>query len=174
MTDLSAFTSDEWLAALHAATADKTNLSHPIGHVRGQSPDGRWGLDVWVCSRFLRIIRRERVARDAALGNTLENLKYGWWPKTARSTGGRDGIFAITRDFAPRNEMMRKCFEKGLDSSAGTLSLEAAGMPKASATAVRVVSHAMRVLAFVAPSSAAGCFVCYRVLLWGIDRNDRS
>jgi hypothetical protein len=149
-------------------------VSTKLGQVHGVHSDGAWTLDIWISTHFLRVIQRQRLTRNAALGRTLKNLKYGWSPRAARSVGGRDGIFAVTRDYEPRNQMMHKCFDRGLDSQAGVEACAAAGISSKEASAVRIVSHAMRILAFIAPHPSIKDCAAHRLLLWDVDRDTNA
>ncbi|MDB5035804.1 MAG: hypothetical protein JWQ98_3045 [Chlorobi bacterium] len=109
--------------------------------------DGR-ALHLALTERFMRRTRKGRVWKSGPLLTALKNAAYGFDEDRARSTGGSDGIFLLDRSFTPRNEMMRKIFDRYLDKP-GSGATDVAEHLKASPDdllAVRLVSHHMRLL----------------------------
>lgn len=109
--------------------------------------DGR-RLHVGVTERLRRAARRGRVWKSAAFLTALKNAAYGFDEAKARSLGGADGIFLLDRSFSPRNEMMRRLFDRFLDRSGGDAEAlaRALGADVAQLLPVRLVSHHMRLL----------------------------
>jgi hypothetical protein len=109
--------------------------------------DGRH-LEVYLTQRFFHQCRRGRVWKSKAFLTAFKNLAYGFDERLARSAGGRDGIFLLDRSYLPRNEMMRKIFDRYLDKP-GSGAEEVARLLSTTTDAlyaVRVVSHHMRLL----------------------------
>ena len=105
-------------------------------------------LHLGVTERLRRIAKRGRVWKSSAFLTALKNAEYGFDETHARSSGGSDGIFLIDRSFSPRNEMMRKIFDKFLDKADAEVA-EIARQLKTNAEnfrAVRLVSHHLRLL----------------------------
>ena len=91
------------------------------------------GASVWLSKPFLTAIK---------------NAEYGFDPERQRSGSGRDGIYLLDRDFRPRNEMMRKLFDRYLerpDSGADAVARQL-GAQVQDLQAARLVSHHMRLL----------------------------
>jgi len=85
------------------------------------------------------------------------HAEYGFDPTHARSSGDHDGIYILTRDHVPQNEMMRRIFDRFLDRPDS----EARGIAAALHTsvdgliAVRLVSHHLRLLGVLKRSADA-------------------
>ncbi|HER43873.1 MAG TPA: hypothetical protein ENO08_05385 [Candidatus Eisenbacteria bacterium] len=78
----------------------------------------------------------------------LKNVEYGFESTRPRSRGGTDGIFLIDRTHKPKNEMMRKLFDRFIDKPAAE-ALEISehfGIELGEFMPVRVVSHDLRLL----------------------------
>lgn len=111
--------------------------------VRDEKP-----LTLALTERFRRRCKKGRVWKSKVMLTAVKNAQYGFDPQHARSAGGYDGIFLLTRDHKPANEMMRKMFDKFIDkpgSEAGAIA-EALGVPLPKLTPARLVSHHMRLL----------------------------
>jgi hypothetical protein len=105
-------------------------------------------LHLGITERLRRNAKRGRVWKSSAFLTALKNAEYGFDETHARTLGGSDGIFLLDRNFTPRNEMMRKIFDKFLDKADDEVS-EIARRLNASAEnfrAVRLVSHHLRLL----------------------------
>ena len=147
------------LKALLTATEPELARS-PFVVVQTFERDGR-RLHVGVTERLRRLARRGRVWKTPAFLTALKNAAYGFDEAKARSLGGSDGIFLLDRSFTPKNEMMRKLFDRYLDrrgSSAEALA-NALDAPLARLLPVRVVSHHMRLLGVLNRSEASDTLV---------------
>jgi hypothetical protein len=101
-----------------------------------------------VTERLCRRCQKGRVWKSKAMLTAIKNAEYGFDPQLARSPGGRDGIFLVTRDYQPPNEMMRKLFGQYLDKpdSGAQVVAEALQVSLSSLVPVRLVSHHLRLL----------------------------
>jgi len=99
-------------------------------------------------ARLERACRRARVWLSRSFLSACKNVAHGFDPHTAMSPGGRDGIFLLTRDHRPANEMMRKVFDRFLDRDDGQAESIAKALNTEVSTLlpVRLVSHHMRLL----------------------------
>jgi hypothetical protein len=122
--------------------------------------DGR-AIHVGVTERLRRLARRGRVWKSPAFLTALKNAAYGFDEARARSLGGADGIFLLDRSFSPRNEMMKKLFDRYLDRpDSGALELaRTLGVELARLLPVRLVSHHMRLLGVLHRGEAADTLV---------------
>ncbi|MCP4130903.1 MAG: hypothetical protein GY754_07960 [bacterium] len=105
-------------------------------------------LHVALTNRLKKACKRGRVWKSKEFLTALKNAEYGFDENHARSPGGSDGIFFLTRDYEPKNEMMKKMFDRFLDkprSEAETIAGEL-GAHMSSLLPVRLVSHHMRLL----------------------------
>lgn len=105
-------------------------------------------LILGITERLRRRCRKGRVWKSREMLAAIKNAGYGFDPDHACSSGGRDGIFVLTRTHQPRNKMMRKIFNQFIDkpdSEAGAIA-RALGVPLPSLQPVRLVSHHMRLL----------------------------
>lgn len=109
--------------------------------------DGR-KISVAITARFQRKCKKGRVWKTKAMLTAFKNAEYGFDPQKPNSAGGEDGIFLLSRDFRPRNEMMKKIFDQFLDKpESGAAELAGAlGVPLAELKPVRLVSHHLRLL----------------------------
>ena len=109
--------------------------------------DGR-RLDVAITDRLRRACRKARVWNSPALLTAFKNAGYGFDEARARSPGGSDGIFVITREHRPPNAMMKKLFDRYLDRpGSGAQELAAdLGTTAERLIPVRLVSHHLRLL----------------------------
>lgn len=118
-------------------------------------------LHLCLTERLRKHARKEGVWRSREMLVTLKNAAYGFDPARARSVSGRDGIFLLDRTFRPVNEMMRKLFDRFLDSSATNAAQIAAGLGVSvpELLPVRLVSHHMRLLGVLAQMADADWLV---------------
>lgn len=136
---------DALKARLAAIEADLATAAFVVVHTFER--DGR-RLRVCVTERLRRAARRGRVWKGPAFLTALKNAAYGLDEAKARSLGGADGVFLLDRTFTPKNEMMRKLFDRYLDRpGSGAEALAGAlGVSPRELLPVRVVSHHMRLL----------------------------
>jgi len=111
-------------------------------------------LSLCITQRLRQRCTKGRVWKGKAMLSAIKNGEYGFDPHHAHSPGGYDGIFVLTRDHKPRNEMMRKLFDQFLDkrSSGADELAEALQAPLADLKPVRLVSHHMRLLGLLLES----------------------
>jgi len=105
-------------------------------------------LNVALTNRLKKSCKRGRVWKSKAFLTTFKNAEYGFDKNHAKSQGGSDGIFLLTRDYQPKNEMMKKIFDRFLDkpnSEAEAIANEL-NINMTSLLPVRLVSHHMRLL----------------------------
>ena len=136
---------DEAKDAITAAEGDLPNQPFVIAHTF--SRDGR-DLHVGVTARLKRIANKGLVWNSKHFLTAFKNAAYGYDDSQAISAGGYDGIFRLTRDHRPANEMMKKIFDRFLDKSdSGAQEIaNAVGVPLDSFMPVRLVSHHLRLL----------------------------
>jgi hypothetical protein len=105
-------------------------------------------LHLALTERLRRETKRGRVWKAPPFLTALKNAAYGFDGAKARSLGGADGVFLLDRAFTPKNEMMRKLFDRYLDRpEGGARELAAAlGVGLERLLPVRVVSHHLRLL----------------------------
>lgn len=111
-------------------------------------------LRLAITDRLQRCCKKGRVWKSKAMLTAIKNVEYGFDARDARSPGGRDGIFVLTRDHEPKNAMMRKMFDQFLDradSEAAAIAGEL-GVGLCAVTPVRLVSHHMRLLGLLVAS----------------------
>lgn len=130
------------LAVIEPALADA-----PFVVVHTHERDGRI-LRVGVTDRLRRLARRGRVWKSPGFLTALKNAAYGFDEARSRSLGGADGLFLLDRGFSPKNEMMRKLFDRYLDrpGSGAQVLAQALGVSLDRLLPVRLVSHHMRLL----------------------------
>lgn len=105
-------------------------------------------LELCLSNRFYRKCKKGRVWTSKEMLTALKNAEYGFRRDHAKSHGGSDGIFLLTREHRPKNEMMRKIFDQfldkpgsGVEEVANELSVSVEEL-----VPVRLVSHHMRLL----------------------------
>ena len=98
---------------------------------------------------FLRAIKKLRLESGPHLWKALQNLRYGYDPCKANSPGGKDGIFNVNPNYTPKNEMIRKLYDRFYFKSAGREQLRRYFADIDSIQGVRVVSHHLRILGFI-------------------------
>lgn len=105
-------------------------------------------LRLALTDRLRKACRRGRVWKSKAFLTAIKNAQYGFDESHAHSPGGSDGIFVLTRDHRPKNEMMRKVFDRFLDRpDSGVQEIaEALRCDPNSLIPVRLVSHHLRLL----------------------------
>lgn len=105
-------------------------------------------LHLALTERLKKKTRRGRLWKSAHFLTALKNAEYGFDENHTRSLGGADGIFLLDRTFTPKNAMMRKIYEQYLDKPDSGCQTVAArlGLPVGQLTAVRLVSHHLRLL----------------------------
>lgn len=121
--------------------------SSPFAVVRTFERNGR-PLHLGLTLRLKERCRRVRVWLSRPFLSTLKNASYGFDSDRPRSSGGVDGIYRVDRDHRPSNAMMDKLFARYLDrEDSGVREVAGAlGASVATLTAVRLVSHHMRLL----------------------------
>jgi hypothetical protein len=109
--------------------------------------DGR-KLCLALTERLKKSCRRGRVWKSKAFLTAIKNAQYGFDESHAHSPGGSDGIFVLTRDHRPQNQMMKKVFDRFLDRpDSGIQKIADALHCKPEALIpVRLVSHHLRLL----------------------------
>lgn len=124
-----------------------------VEFARFATPHGE--LRVYLTSRLRRRARKARVWRSRGFVATLKNAAYGFSASTPRSRGGSDGVFLLDRTFKPANSMMRRVFDQFLDKSDPLLATleDDFDASREDWVPVRLVSHHMRVLGVLLPSS---------------------
>jgi hypothetical protein len=121
--------------------------AQPFVEFKSYERNGRT-LHVALTDRLCRIARKNRVWKSKELLSALKNAHYGFDSDHQKSSGGRDGIFLVDREFRPANEMMRKLFDQYLDkpNSGAQEVAQALGTTVDRVYPVRLVSHHMRLL----------------------------
>ena len=119
----------------------------PFVVVKTFQRDGR-KIHVALTDKLRRSCKRGRVWKSRGFLTALKNAQYGYDATRGRSVGGVDGIFLLTREYRPRNAMMKKIFDRFLDkrNSGAAEIADALGSPVDSLVPVRLVSHHMRLL----------------------------
>jgi len=105
-------------------------------------------LHVALTDRLRRRAKKGRVWKTPEFLTALKNAEYGFDSSRARSRGGADGVFLLDRSFSPRNEMMRKIFDRYLDKGGSGVDAVAKALETNGSdfVAVRLVSHHLRLL----------------------------
>jgi hypothetical protein len=114
--------------------------------------DGRQ-LEVAITDQLRRSCRKGKVWKTPAMLTAFKNARYGFDESHARSPGGSDGIFILTRDHQPANPMMKKIFTRFLDrpgSGAAEIAAQL-GVAVEQLIPVRLVSHHLRLLGVLLP-----------------------
>lgn len=109
--------------------------------------DGR-RLDVCITDSLRRSCRKGHAWLTKPFLTAFKNAEYGYDERRARSPGGADGMFEITRNHKPTNNMMKKLFDRYLDrpNSGVTEVVDQLGTAVDRLIPVRLVSHHMRLL----------------------------
>ncbi len=126
-----------------------------------QTPHGP--LRLVVTERLRKKCKKEGVWKAPAMLTALKNASYGFDATAPRSRGGSDGIFSLDRSFKPANAMMAKMYARFLDKPDPLVAqLQTAfDAPAPTWTAVRLVSHHMRLLGVLFQSQG----ICVLVLV---------
>lgn len=105
-------------------------------------------LTVILTQRFYLKTKKARIWLSNQFLTALKNYKYGYDETNARSTSGRDGIFLVDRDFKPKNEMIKKIYDRFLDKgdNKADMIVKYLGVSKSDLYGVRIVSHHLRLL----------------------------
>ncbi len=129
------------------AMAEPELAKRPFVVVNTAERDGR-KIHVALTDKLRRSCKRGRVWKSRGFLAALKNAQYGYEGTRARSAGGVDGIFLLSREYRPRNAMMRKIFDRFLDKhgSGAAEIADALGSSVDSLVPVRLVSHHMRLL----------------------------
>jgi hypothetical protein len=141
----SAMDLDEARTRLTAVEGDLS--AHAFLEVARFSTNDR-GLRLAVTERLRKAAKKARVWKSPAFLTAIKNAAHGFDEKRARSVGGADGIYLVDRTFRPKNEMMRKLFDRFLDRPDSGANAIAAALDTDIATLVpvRLVSHHLRLL----------------------------
>ena len=105
-------------------------------------------LTVALTERLRRLARKGGVWKAKGFLTAVKNIYYGLDDRRLMSRGGRDGIFLLGRTFQPKNDMMRKIFDRYLDKkgSGAEAVAKTLGASVHDLIGVRVVSHHLRLL----------------------------
>jgi hypothetical protein len=117
-------------------------LVHSISERNGRT------LQLAITDRLRRAAKKGRVWRSKEFFTALKNASYDFDPHHARSRGGSDGLFLLDRSFRPKNEMMKKIFDRYLDrADSGVAEVaQALGASVEQLAGARLVSHHLRLL----------------------------
>lgn len=74
-------------------------------------------LHLAMTDRLRKACRKGRVWKSNDFLTAFKNGERGFDPLHAHSPGGADGVFVLTRTHRPKNEMMRKLFDRFLDKT---------------------------------------------------------
>jgi len=136
-------------------------------------PNGRpFRLTVFLSPSFLRAVRKQRLQGRRELYSALSNLKYGFDPAKGANPGGKDGIFTVSRDHRPGNDMVTKLYDSYLDTDRGPKELRQYLKVPEAAQGVRVVCHGLRLLGFVEVEAEQGVML-ERLVLVDVDVRKR-
>jgi hypothetical protein len=105
-------------------------------------------LHVALTARLKKKAKRSRVWKSKVFLTAFKNGSYGFGRERARSKGGQDGLFVLDRDYAPKNDMMKKIFDQFIDNPESGVEAVASklGIEVCELAAARFVSHQMRLL----------------------------
>ena len=108
-------------------------------------------LHLALTERLRKKAKKAKIWKTPAFLTALKNAEYGFDPDKARSVGGADGIFLLDRNYIPKNEMMKKIFDRYLDKQNSGIEFiaEKLGTDIDSLLPVRLVSHHLRLLGFL-------------------------
>lgn len=136
---------DEARQRLSAAEASLE--THAFVEIATFETNGRT-LRLSVTERLRRSAKKGRVWKTPAFLTALKNAAHGFDEKRARSVGGADGIYLVDRSYRPKNEMMRKLFDRFLDRPelGARVIADALDADVAALVPVRLVSHHLRLL----------------------------
>jgi hypothetical protein len=105
-------------------------------------------LTLAITERLMRKCKKGKVWKSPQMLTPLKNAGYGFEEQKAMSPGGSDGIFLLTRNYKPKNQMMMKLFDRFIDKpgSGAEDIAKALGTNLGDLLPVRLVSHHMRLL----------------------------
>jgi hypothetical protein len=105
-------------------------------------------LSVYLTKRLKRQCSKGRVWKSKPMLTALKNAEYGFDPDLSRSAGGRDGLFLLDRSWKPKNEMMKKIFDRYMDREDEELKIisDLFGVGVSELKGARLVSHDLRLL----------------------------
>ena len=112
---------------------------------------------VALTDRLRRRAKKGRVWKTPEFLTALKNAEYGFDRSRTRSRGGADGVYLLDRSFSPKNEMMRKVFDRYLDKPGSGVELVAKALDtrETDLLAARLVSHHLRLLGVLHRTAAA-------------------
>lgn len=105
-------------------------------------------LTLAITERLMRKCKKGKVWKSPKMLTALKNAEYGFDEQKAMSPGGSDGIFLLTRNYKPINQMMTKLFDCFIDKpgSGAECIAKALETNLSDLLPVRLVSHHMRLL----------------------------
>ena len=105
-------------------------------------------LTLAVTERLMRKCKKGKVWKSPQMLTALKNAEYGFDDQKALSPGGSDGIFLLTRNYKPKNQMIINLFDRFIDKpDSGAIDIaKALGTKLEDLLPVRLVSHHMRLL----------------------------
>jgi len=114
-----------------------------------------------ITERLMRKCKKGKIWKSPQMLTALKNTEYGFDEQKAMSPGGSDGIFLLTRNYKPINQMMIKLFDRFIDKSgSGAESIaEALETNLSDLLPVRLVSHHMRLLGLLKKDDIADILV---------------
>ncbi len=118
-------------------------------------------LTLAITERLMRKCKKCKIWRSPQMLTALKNAEYGFDELKAMSPGGSDGIFLLTRNYKPKNQMMKKLFDRFIDKS-GSGAEDIANALDTSLEdllPVRLVSHHMRLLGLLKKNEHADILV---------------
>lgn len=118
-------------------------------------------LTLAITDRLRQSCKKARVWKSKPMLTAIKNAEYGFDQNYTRSSGGSDGIFILTRDHQPANQMMKKLFDKFIDKPGSEAQAIADELhtPLNSLVPVRLVSHHLRLLGVLKSSSEGDTLV---------------
>lgn len=129
--------------------AESALALEPFVIVATFATDGRRRtLHVALTDRLRKQSKRGHAWKSKEMLSAFKNAAYGYNAEKTYSPGGSDGIFALSRDYRPKNAMMKKIFERFLDKkeSGAEALAETMGANLDDLLPVRLVSHHLRLL----------------------------
>jgi hypothetical protein len=127
----------------------------PFCHISIETEAIHWTMEVYFSPHLMNIVRKRKLGKSNMLWKALLNLRYGYNPKTAQSRGGKDGIFNVDEHYQPKNELIRKLFDRYRYTDKGKDELRQYFDDISKIQGVRVVAHGIRLLGFIKKSDVA-------------------
>lgn len=122
----------------------------PFRVVCGKTAKKPFELKLHLTRHFFGCVKKHKgLINDPRLFKAIINLRYGYDPALSMSSGGRDGIFAVTRNYKPTNEMIEKLYNRFYDTVNGKNLLKRHFGNIEYLHGVRVVCHSLRLLGFL-------------------------